>query len=53
MTKEKTEKQELSDAQRENRIITVALIMYETKKRNQKSNAARQLQLDQEAEEAA
>ena len=34
-------------------VITVALIMYETKKRNQKSNAARQLQLDQEAEEAA
>ena len=33
-------------------VITVALIMYETKKRNQKSNAARQLQLDQEAEEA-
>ena len=34
-------------------VITVALIMYETKKRNQKSNAARQLQLDQEAEEKA
>ena len=34
-------------------VITLALIMYETKKRNQKSNAARQLQLDQEAEEAS
>ncbi len=33
-------------------VITVALIMYETKKRNQKSNAARQLQAEQEAEEA-
>ena len=34
-------------------VITLALIMYETKKRNQKSDAARQLQLDQEAEEAS
>ena len=33
-------------------VITVALIMYETKKRNQKSSAARQLELDQKAEEA-
>ena len=33
-------------------VITVALIMYETKKRSQKSDAARQLQLEQDAEEA-
>ncbi len=33
-------------------VITVALIMYETKKRSQKSDAARQLQAEQEAEEA-
>ena len=31
-------------------VITVALIMYETKKRNQKSTTARQLKLDQERE---
>ena len=34
-------------------VITVALVLYETKKRSQKSNAARQLQMEQEAEEAA
>ncbi len=33
-------------------VITVALIMYETKKRNQKSDAARQLQIEQDSEEA-
>ena len=33
-------------------VITVALIMYETKKRSQKSDAARQLQIEQDAEEA-
>ncbi len=33
-------------------VITVALIMYETKKRSQKSDAARQLQYEQDAEEA-
>ncbi len=33
-------------------VITIALIMYETKKRNQKSDAARRLQLEQDAEEA-
>ena len=33
-------------------VITVALIMYETKKRSQKSDAARQLQFEQDAEEA-
>ena len=33
-------------------VITLALIMYETKKRNKKSDAARLLQLEQEAEEA-
>ena len=33
-------------------VITVALIMYETKKRSQKSDAARQLQVEQDAEEA-
>ena len=33
-------------------VITVALIMYETKKRSQKSDAARRLQIEQEAEEA-
>ena len=33
-------------------VITIALIMYETKKRSQKSDAARQLQIEQDAEEA-
>ena len=33
-------------------VITVALIMYETKKRKVKSRAGQQLQLDQEKEEA-